>query len=229
MDIAMEIPLKHMEELSPYCDFDFAIAHLVLKFGPNSHYVKFYKKQREDGRTVFLDNGFHELGYSLPLSELFKAAKMINPTHFVAVEIAKDPVMTYAHVLEAGKEISRKKLPYKLIGSWQGSRKALDRLEEMCDIVALPFRRPRHTVVTPGNSGRYHFFGIRTLDELRRTPPRSIDTSAPLKYAMYGVDMKSRERRLRSPLLDYNMTLPDSVLDKTVANLNLMRAVAKGA
>lgn len=223
----MEIPLHHLEELSRHTDYDFCIAHLVLKFGPNSRYVKFYRKQVEAGREVWQDNGFHELGYSLPLSDLFKAAKMVNPTHFVAVEIAKDPVTTHAHVLEAGKEIARKKLPYKLVGCWQGSQKALTRLEDMCDVVALPFRRPRHTVVTPSNSNRYHFFGIRTLDELRRTPPRSIDTSAPIKYAMYGIDMRERERRLRSPLLDYNITLPDSVLEKTVANLELMRAITK--
>ena len=226
MDIAMEMPLVHLEELSKHCDFDFAIAHLVLQYGVGSTYCKFYKKQAESGRTVYLDNGFHELGYSLPLDDLFKAAKMIHPTHFVAVEIAKDPLSTHAHVLQAAVEISRRRLPYKLVGTWQGSQRALDRLEEVCDVVALPFRRPRHTVVTPGNSNRYHFFGIRTLDEIRRTPPRSIDTSAPIKYALYGVDMKERERRLRSPLLDYNIILPDSVLEKTIANLDLMRTVA---
>lgn len=227
MKIAMEIPSKHLVELSRHCDYDFAITHLVLKFGPSSDYVKFYKKQAASGREVWLDNGFHELGYSLPLEDILKAAKMIHPTHVVAVEIAKDPVATYGHVMRLMEEIARKKLPYKLVGSWQGSRGALDRLEEVCDVVALPFRRPRHTVVTPGNSNRYHFFGIRTLDELRRTPPRSIDTSAPIKYALYGVDMKTRERRLRTPLLEYDMVLPDNVLEKTVSNLNLMRAVTK--
>lgn len=227
MKIAMEIPLRHLEELSEHCDYDFAIAHLVLKFGPHSEYVKFYKKQAERGREVWMDNGFHELGYALPLPDLLKAAKIIHPTHFVAVEIARDPIKTHAHVLEAAREISKRRLPYKLVGTWQGTRPALRRLEEICDVVALPFRRPRQTVVTSENSRNYHFFGIRTLDELRETPPRSIDTSAPIKYALYGEDMTRRERRLRTPLLDYNLRLPDLLLERVVKNINLLRSVVQ--
>ena len=227
MKVAMEIPLAHLEELSEYCDYDFSFAHLLLKWGPNSPYAKFYRKQREKGREVWLDNGFHELGYSLPLEDLLKAAKMIHPTYFVAAEIAKDPIKTHAHVLEAAKEIARRKLPYKLVGTWQGSKRGLDLLEEICDLVALPFRRPRQTVLTSKNSWRYHFFGIRTLDEIRRTPPRSIDTSAPIKYALYGQDMEARERRLRSPLLDYNTKLSDLMLTQVVRNIALLKSAAK--
>jgi len=227
LKLALEIPTQHLEELSAHCDYDFCIAHLLLATGPKSNYTKFYKKQVENGREVWMDNGFHELGHSLPLDDLFKAAKMIHPTHFVAVEEAKDPVKTHHHVLQAAEMIAKKGLPYKLVGAWQGSQKALDRLEEVCDVVALPFRRPRHTILTPLNSHHYHFFGIRTLDELRRTPPRSIDTSAPIKYALYGVDMETRERRLRTPPLSYDTTLSSSILERVISNISLMRAAAR--
>ena len=227
MKVAMEIPIVHLKELSEHCDYDFAIAHLVLKYGVGSQYVKFYRKQAESGREVWMDNGFHELGYSLPLDKLLTAAKMIHPTHFVAVEIARDPITTHHHVIEAKRHLRAKKLPYKLVGTWQGSKRALERLEEMCDVVALPFRRPRQEVLTDENSRNYHFFGIRTLDELRRTPPRSIDTSAPIKYALQGIDLRDRERRLRSPLLDYNIQLPDVLLDQVVENIKLLRKAAR--
>jgi len=227
MRIAMEIPIAHLEELTPHCDYDFCLAHLLLDYGPHHKYTKFYRKQVENGREVWMDNGFHELGYSLPLSKLLEAAKMIHPTHFVAAEVAKDPTTTYHHVLQAAEEIAKKKLPYKLVGAWQGSNSALERLEKVCDVVALPFRRPRHTILDSSNSHRYHFFGIRTLDELRRTPPRSIDTSAPIKYALFGVDMETRERRLRTPPLSYDLILSPNHLIQTVRNIEIMRKAAR--
>lgn len=228
MQIAMEIPDAHLEELSTYVDFDFCLTHILLREGPDSTYAKFYRKQREAGRDVWMDNSFHELGHSLPLSDILDAAKMITPTHVVAFEVANDSFETYLHVLQLKEKIEQHKLPYKIVGTWQGGKKGLAKLESVSDIVALPFRRARHTILTKDNSRQYHFFGIRTLDEIRRFPPRSIDTSAPIKYVLMNDDMKTRERRLRAPLLDYKMVLTDIQLGQVVDNINLMRLAAQG-
>jgi hypothetical protein len=224
----MEMPDVHLPELSKHTDFDFCLAHRILEQGRSGVYPKFYKKQAEQGREVWMDNSFHELGHALPLEDLLTAAKIVNPTHIVAFEVAKDPLLTHTHVVEMIRVIKAKKLPYKVVASWQGSKKALTRLEEIADLVALPFRRPRQNVLDPDNCGKYHYFGIRTLDEIRRLPPRSIDTSAPIKYALHGVDMTTRERRLRTPPLDYDATYADSLLDRVVANIHLMHEAAKG-
>ena len=66
MKIAMEIPDVHLEELSQHVDFDFCLTHMLLQEGPSSTYARFYRKQRENGREVWLDNSFHELGFALP-------------------------------------------------------------------------------------------------------------------------------------------------------------------
>lgn len=225
MKLAMEIPIAHLNELSAHTDFDFCLAHLLLKYGASGIYTKFYKKQAAEGREVWMDNSFHELGYALSFEDLFKAARLIHPTHFVAEETAKNSTLTYHQTRLAAEEIARRRLPYKLVGSWQGGKKHLEDMEKLCDVVALPFRRPRHEVLTSSNSQRYHFFGIRTLDELRRTPPRSIDTSAPIKYALYGVDLKTRERRLSTPPLSYDLVMSDRILHKVLDNIHILKAI----
>lgn len=226
MRLACEFPDAHLEELSVHTDFDFALAHLILQEGSGSKYVKFYRKQAANGREVWMDNSFHELGYALALEKLLEAAKLIRPTHIVAHEVAKDHVATYHHTVEMVKAVRDHRLSYKVVGCWQGSKRGLAKLETVSDVVALPFRRPRHTVLTPDNCSRYHYFGIRTLDELRRLPPRSIDTSAPIKYALAGLDMNSRERRLRAPLLDYKAKYSDELLGEIVKNIRIMKEAA---
>jgi hypothetical protein len=59
MRLALEIPKVFLEQLSPLCDFDFALAHRVLE---DADYASFYAKQAKAGRFVLLDNGMHELG-----------------------------------------------------------------------------------------------------------------------------------------------------------------------
>jgi len=229
LKLSMEIPINHLFDLSRLCDFDFCLAHLVLKFGSNSSYVKFYKKQGDRGHEVWLDNSFHELGYSLGLEEILKAAKMVHPTHVVAEETFNDPIKTHHQILQLieirdhwGKD------SFKVIGTWQGYKKDLERLNQVCDVVALPFRRPRQRVVDNISSRQYHYFGFRTLDEIRRRPPASLDTSAPIKYALYGEDLEKRERRLSTPPLDFDLKLKDHQLEQIERNVQILRRAAGG-
>ncbi|MGW8177351.1 MAG: hypothetical protein ACWGQW_00920 [bacterium] len=225
MKFAMEIPTRHLQELSKHTDFDFCLAHLLLRGGATI-YTKFYRRQVEDGREVWMDNSFHELGKSLGLSELIRAARMIWPTHIVAEETFNDPVKTFHQISQMLLQRSHFGWDCKVVGTWQGYKKDLERLNEVCDVVALPFRRPRQRVVDGISSRKYHYFGFRTLDEIRRRPPRSLDTSAPLKYAYYGQDLERRERRLSTPPLDFNLRLTDDQLEQTVKNINILKRAA---
>jgi hypothetical protein len=223
MKIAMEIPFAHLEELSQYTDFDFALAHLVLKEGPNSFYVKFYREQSRKGRTVWMDNSWHELGRALPLPDLLKAAKMIEATHIVAPEEKNNPTTTMLHVLECVNTIRKKGLPYKVVGTWWGFKKDLERLQNVCDEVALPFRKPRTLFLTPQTSKLFHYFGMRSLDEIKLYPPKSIDTSLPIRAAMLGIDLKHRERRPKTPPLNLKAELTAQQIRLVVSTLQWMR------
>lgn len=226
MRIAMQVPFKYLEELSPYTDFDYALSHLVLQLGPTSDYVKFYRKQSGNGREVWLDNSIHELGKSVELEDLLEAARIINATHVVAPEVKNDPVRTRLNILKLKEVIQEKGLPYKIVGAWHGFKKDLESLGQICDVVALPFARPRSVYVTRLTSRLYHYFGFRTLDELKRLPPKSIDTSMPIRAALYDIDLSRAERRRRTPPLNFECTLSSERLEKVVKNIQLMRKYA---
>lgn len=224
MKLAMEIPYAHLEELSKWCEFDFALSQIVLDQGPKSKYVKFYRKQSEKGREVWLDNGYHELKKCLTPRELCQAAKMVNATHIVAPETRDDPRETYFQIMSMKSKITLNNLPWKLVGCWQGHKKDMFNLLQICDEVALPFDRPRRVYLTPEESIKFHYFGFRSLDELRVLPPKSLDTSMPIRAAIYGIDLKARERRPRTPLLDFSIKLTTEQIDQTILNIHLVKA-----
>lgn len=228
MKLAMEIPTRHLEELSKHCEFDFALGQVVLQQGPNSEYVKFYRKQAEKGREVWLDNGMHELKRSLKLNELVEAARMIKATHIVAPEYRDAHRKTLHGIFSMREHCQENGFEFKVVGAWQGYKKDLLELCEHCDIVALPFDRPRTLVLQSmkedePKSTDFHYFGFRSFDELRRLPPRSVDTSMPIRAAIHGIDLETRERRPATPLLDLNMALTDLQLEATVRNIILLK------
>jgi len=103
----------------------------------------------------------------------------------------------------------------------------LTHLQEICDVVALPWRKHRIRFMTYPECTDFHYFGFKTLDEIRRFPPRSIDTSIPLKAAVFGIDLTKRERRPRMDLLEYDATLTKKQIDKTIENIYLLKEAAK--
>jgi len=225
MKIAMEIPFNHLTDLSPYCDFDFALAHVVLKQGQGSKYVKFYKKQASKGRIIWVDNSAHELKNSLPIPSLIKAAKLIDATHIVAPEERGDHIETLKGVFQLKDALDAGGLNdiFKIVGVWQGYQKSLEILQIYCNEVALPFDRLRDKFLTKETCSNFHYFGFRTFDELKRFPPKSIDTSLPIRAVQYNIDLLSRERRPRTPLLDFESKLSDRDLEKVVFYIKKMR------
>lgn len=209
MKFAMEIPFAHLEELSEVCDFDFALAHLILELGPEHPYTKFYKKQSERGREVWLDNSTHEKSKSCTPEEILKAAEMIGATHVVAPEVRNDWITTERLVITFVELVHQKNLPYKVVGTCHGGTKALKRLLQIVDKVAMPFDlsylRDRISLIAPRD--KIHYFGFRSAKELLLTPPDSIDTSIPIRAALWGVNLFGTERRPKLPPLDFTIRL----------------------
>jgi hypothetical protein len=82
LKLAMEIPVPHLEELSPLTDFDFILAEPALH---NESYRKFYLHQQEIGRESMLDNSMWENGGVSPMSfeDLCIVIGMMNPTEVI--------------------------------------------------------------------------------------------------------------------------------------------------
>ncbi len=235
MKFAMEIPIPHLKQLSEHTDYDFALTHKVLQSGVRGKYTQFYKKQAKLGREVWLDNSFHELGYSVSANEISRAADMIMATHLVAPEVENDARATEKAIEDFRVQVASH---YRLIGTWWGYTKDLKRLDSIADVVALPWRKNRSRYLT-GNelehlnsekpySRHYHYFGFKTLDELRNYPPASLDTSMPIRAALQGIDLNIRERRPKTQMLNYEDKLTKAVLKLTLKNIKLLKKAADG-
>lgn len=222
MKFSLEIPLNHWDVFAPHCDFHYALADFVLN---NKDYAKTYSKLKGE---KWLDNSFNELREDIGVEKLLKAADIINPTHITALE-AFSPKENIKNVLKTKKEFSKRGLNYKIVGCYRGGKKDLEILLEICDIVALPYDDYRAKPLAWFNSDIFHYFGFKNLDELRRYPPRSLDTSVPIRAAMYGIDLRVRERRPKKlPLFDKTLNLTKEQIKLAVLNIEAIKEAGNG-
>ena len=116
-----------------------------------------------------------------------------------------------------------------VIGMWEGFKRDLVYLETQCSLVALPWYRPRTLYLnTPEDSKEYIYYGFRSLDELRRFPPKVLITDMPVRAAINGIDLTSRERRPKLDPLPPGIVLSKEQIEQTVKNLLILRKAAKG-
>jgi hypothetical protein len=219
MELALEIPLNHWDTFAPECDFHYALAQLVLE---NKNYAKIYRSIKT---KLFLDNGFNELRKDIGIDSLLKAYDLIEPTHVTALE-AFDPEENIKAVIKTKTEFAQRGIKTKLVGCWRGGKKDLDILLEVCDIVALPYDDFREKALRLKPSGLFHFFGFKNLDEIRRHPPRSLDTSVPIRAAMLGISLRTRERRPKNlPLFNLQLKLTKEQIELALDNIRAIKEI----
>ncbi|MBT9170272.1 MAG: hypothetical protein DDT18_00611 [Actinobacteria bacterium] len=215
--LALEIPLAHWDDFIEYSSFDYALAHEVIN---SKEYTKKYREQSDAGREVWLDNSYNELKRSIEIDLLLKAMEAIQPTHLFTLEgfYPRENIKAIEDTLE---ELLKRGISIKTIGCWRGSFDDLDEISKLVDIVALPYDEPRELLVRERDSKLYHYLGLRSLSELLTSPPRSIDTSLPIRGAVSGYDISLHSRRPAS--LNYY----DPFLKLTGEQLKLARRNCK--
>lgn len=68
------VPVKYLNDLAVLSH-----SHLVLaQWLDNKRYLNFYRKMRERGDFIILDNGCAELGHSLPIEELVEKLQLLG-------------------------------------------------------------------------------------------------------------------------------------------------------
>ena len=217
MKLSLEIPLNHWNTFAPFCDFHYALADYALK---HKDYAKRYRGLEGE---KWLDNSFNELREDIGIDALLRAADLVEPTHITALE-AFDSQENIKNVLRTKEEFTKRHLPYKIIGCYRGGRKDLELLMQICDVVALPYDDYREKPLSWFASSNFHFFGMKNLDELRRHPPMSLDTSVPIRAAMVGIDLSLRERRPRGiPLFDKKLELTKEQVALAIHNIKAVK------
>ena len=98
--------------------YHMTLTHLVLKY---DYYAEFYKEKSDDGDFVILDNSLIELGGSVDIETVQKAAELINPTEIVLPDVFRDKDGTIKAVDKALKSLEGIDYPYQLQAVCHGS------------------------------------------------------------------------------------------------------------
>jgi len=144
MKLSFEIPVRYLEELSTYTDFDFVLAHLL----GNSTYLNFYKKQVDKNRFVILDNSAFELSQPINGNELIRLTKLLNPSLVIAPDYLNNDKATLNEVKSFIELVQKEKLKVKIGGVVQGDSldKWLNCYKEYeklpIDLICIPFDVP---------------------------------------------------------------------------------------
>ena len=137
------IPTIHTLE-TDNTDYHLALTHLVLKY---PEYAEFYKKKREKGDFVILDNSLIELGKAASLKKVSKAAQIINPSEIVLPDVFRSCDRTLTAVESAIKKLDNMKENYdfqlqavahgRTETDWKRCWNELNKIPEI-DCIAIP-------------------------------------------------------------------------------------------
>lgn len=202
MELAFECPVCMFSFVQPLADYDFCLAHKVLE---DPRYATFY---RESEKLKFLDNSCNELREPLSLTEIGKAASIVDPTFIVAPDYLRDSKRTLEGLIEA-KELFGIAKVFPVI---QGSTK-----EEVKDLaesirsmgfnwVAVPYDILGNRSMDINKLGRLrmgvvellriegfkwiHLLGLNSLREVAsyqdKPEVQTLDTGAPISNGLRG-------------------------------------------
>lgn len=123
-------------------------AHQVLQ---SDRYREFFREQQRAGAEIVLDNGVFELGYSLPMSELINAARLVGAGEIILPDVRRRRVETIELVKRALYELDGDHdLGVRLCAVVQGENMAdwltcYEQLHAMPQVgsIALPATRKR--------------------------------------------------------------------------------------
>ena len=237
MRLGMEIPKTHMIELSRLTDFDFAIAHRIVN---DQVYRDAFTRQREEGRMIFLDNGFHEIGNSADPKILLQAQFQIAADVVISPDRIDDMEFTKEYITWSLDHFGGRTAGV-IVGEALSER--LDLLDTYLELhvpyICFPYRRARHVWIGEFDTHRpgwetyvkVHFLGMQTLEEATmcatRFPDGTFDTSKPIKWGYKGKRLDEIEM-FHGAWHDYDSYLDASEQDPnqsmvTLYNIALLR------
>ncbi len=190
-------------------------AHQVLQ---SDRYREFFREQQQAGAEIVLDNGVFELGYSLPMSELTNAARLVGAGEIILPDVRRRRVETVELVKRALDELDGKP-DVRLCAVVQGQDMAdwltcYEQLHAMPQVesIALPATRKHsdspdialnrelatayladHGLIDPAR--RYRLLGLGYRGHLELAAQRrfgwidSVDCATPVILGALGVEM----------------------------------------
>ena len=87
MKVSHEVPLCLLEDSLDFNDYDYALVHLLDK---DEDYANFFRKAKQQGRYIILDNSLHELKEAYHDSGLLHWIDELKPQEFIIPDVWQD-------------------------------------------------------------------------------------------------------------------------------------------
>tara|TARA_R110000824_G_scaffold41627_4_gene123627 strand:- start:2511 stop:3263 length:753 start_codon:yes stop_codon:yes gene_type:complete len=153
MKIAFIQPINHLAY--DVTDYHMCLTHLVLKY---PEYMKFYRQKSNLGDYLILDNSLIELGQSVELSTVLRAAKYVMPSEIVLPDKFLDKAGTLNAIdksLERLRRPDTKMLRYKFQAVCHGQnaeewKECWDALQEYDEIHCIGIPKVTTTIFNDG-------------------------------------------------------------------------------
>jgi hypothetical protein len=219
MKLSMEIPTALLKTISSLVDLDFILAQFVLE---DPDYAEFFRKST---RFKILDNGFHERGEPLSLTEIAEAAERCAPNVVIAPDWLGDAARTYEGFTATKKKLgSAYKLGTVLQGKTREERVSFfNAVRSDTHLLCLPFKSERYSNFselvdsTPKHikwPPRIHLLGMKSLQEMKLfadlfndlgiSHRTSVDTGKLVKFGIAKQAIDEYTELRGKGLLDHN-------------------------
>lgn len=176
---SFEVPLAHMEEFDRYQGFYLALSFLCES---SKWYKGFFKKKKEEGKMVILDNSFNELGVPDEPSTLIKLFTELKADFVVS---PGPDSWGFEELKKAYKEMI-KYVPQEKVLPIVRTREEYEWFKSQgVSNYCVPFEY-RPALSSNILNLAYHFLGLLNPWEIRRFNPVSCDTGMPIKLALKG-------------------------------------------
>ena len=97
MKVSHEVPLCLLEESKKFNDYQYFLPHLADQY---PEYGEFFKRYRENGGYVIMDNSLHELGEAYDHDRLMYWVNEIKPNEFIVPDVWEDAHQTIYNAIE---------------------------------------------------------------------------------------------------------------------------------
>lgn len=82
--VSHEVPLRLLSLSETFNDYDYCLPHLLDQY---PEYEEYFRKSKEKGRYIIMDNSLHELGEAYDNNRLWHWIKELEPNEFIVPDV----------------------------------------------------------------------------------------------------------------------------------------------
>ena len=185
--------------------------------------IKYRDKAQRLNATKYLDNGYFELGYALPIEDMLTAAKMVGADYVVCKDGTTNGLPVYK---EAGYKVMCIPKTYEqLVGFLRNDK---------IDLVGLSYLHfpNREDIIKDlefPDKPKLHILGMKHPKEFEKFAPYkdhivSWDTSAAIWHGHLGIQLRTATEKSKTPV-DFSAELQPNLIMED--NINYMKESIK--